>query len=219
MSLAKEAWVFVLPPLILAAASWFLGWSRTSIALAVLGFLLAAFFRIPRRDYAGSPEFIIAPANGVVTSVEDVSSDDSDLKPLDESRTYRRVVTFLNVFNVHVQRAPTSGRVSSTAFRSGRKVAAFRKDAGVVNESQLIAIERDNGDRIGIKQIAGLLARRVVSYVDREQSLERGELIGLIKFGSRVDLLIPEDYTVLVGEGDRMIEGLTEVARAPAGGL
>ena len=102
--------------------------------------------------------------------------------------------------------------VAST-FASGRKVAAFRGDAGEVNESHTTVIERDNGDRIGIRQIVGLMARRVVCYLGDGQQVARGEHLGIIKFGSRVDLLVPESYEIVVKPGDRVQNGATPMAR------
>ena len=206
MTFAREAWVFVLPVALAALASaW--RWPKVAVLLAALAVLLLAFFRIPTRRYSGPFDRVLAPANGIVTAIERVE------EPLLGPDRYLRITTFLSVFNIHVQRSPSAGEVVSSTYRPGRKIAAFKPEAGEVNESHLVVLETENGDRIGIKQIAGLLARRVVSYLEVGQTVERGELIGLIKFGSRVDLYLPSAYQVTVKKGDRLSEGLTEVAR------
>ena len=97
---------------------------------------------------------------------------------------------------------------------SGRKRAAFRADAGEVNEAHLTVIERENGDRIGVRQIVGLLARRIVCYLSMTDVVSRGETMGLIKFGSRVDLFVPASYELLVAVGERLRGGETPVARS-----
>ena len=125
-------------------------------------------------------------------------------------------MTFLSVFNVHVQRSPVAGTVVESTFTPGRKVAAFRADAGDVNENHWTVLADDEGRRFGVRQIAGLLARRVVAYKSKDAAVERGELIGLIKFGSRVDLYLPPDYALQVSEGQTLHEGETVVALPPA---
>jgi phosphatidylserine decarboxylase len=123
------------------------------------------------------------------------------------------VVTFLSVFDVHVQRCPVDGEIVHSELRRGLKLAAFRPDVGEKNEAWTNVFLRTNGDRIGVRQLAGLLARRVVSYRKQGDRLRRGELLGVIKFGSRVDLFVPESYEVLVRVGDRVRNGETPMAR------
>lgn len=207
MTFAREAWVFVLPFAAGALLAVLAAWPRTAVALGLLALVILAFFRIPQRDSTEPTETVLAPANGVVTEIATVD------EPLIGPGSFQRVTTFLSVFNVHVQRAPVDGKVVESRFRPGKKLAAFKPEAGEVNESHLVVLETPGGDRIGVKQIAGLLARRVVSYLEPDQVVRRGELIGVIKFGSRVDLYLPESHGLLIAKGDRMIEGLTPVAR------
>ncbi len=210
MRIAKEAWPFVLP---FAAASVVLafvagiGWS---LATAALGLGVLLFFRDPPRSFDGDPEWVLAPADGLITGVETVTD-----ATVGEGKL-QRVVTFLSAFDVHVQRVPVAGEVVASSFASGRKVAAFRADAGEVNECHTTVIRRDteaDGDLIGIRQIVGLMARRVVCYLREGQQVRRGEHLGIIKFGSRVDLLVPEHYEVVVAVGDRVRNGATPIAR------
>lgn len=209
MSFAREALPFVLPPAVAAPLLVAAGAPLLGLAAAIVAVLLLLFFRVPARRPQSDAEVVLAPANGVVTAVDSVEDPEIAAGPL------RRIVTFLSVFDVHVQRAPVAGEVVATSYRRGRKVAAFRRDAGDVNECFLTVIELADGKRVGVRQIAGLLARRVVAYGTRGRRFDRGELLGIIKFGSRVDLLLPADLEVTVRPGDRLVEGLTAVARPP----
>lgn len=208
MPFAKESWPFVLPFLVLAIALWLAGWRKTAAIMVLLGLAVLLFFRIPRRRPEGDPDILLSPASGHITSIE--PAVDSRVGP----HQYTRIVTFLSVFDVHVQRAPAAGKVIATEFRAGRKIAAFKPEAGDVNESRLTVFELASGDSIGVRQIAGLVARRVVGYLEEGDVVQRGDLIGVIKFGSRVDLLVPESYSILVKQGQRVHEGLTPMAVA-----
>lgn len=210
MTFAREAWPFVIPPAALAAVLFFLGHNIAGWIFAALAFGILLFFRDPRRQYDGDPDVILAAADGLVTQVGVVEEPDIGGEP------YQRVVTFLSVFDVHVQRVPTTGEIVSSALKRGQKVAAFRHDADEVNEAHLTVLRRPSGDLIGIKQVVGLVARRIVCYLSAGQKVERGEHLGLIKFGSRVDIFVPQSYEILVKKGDRLKNGLTPVARPAA---
>ncbi|MEO8195149.1 MAG: phosphatidylserine decarboxylase [Thermoanaerobaculia bacterium] len=207
MSFAKEAWAFVLPLVAIAAALFWFERRTAAIVVAVLSFLVLLFFRDPRRHFDGPEGVVLAPADGLVTAVEAVV--DAEIGP----GAYRRVVTFLSVFDVHVQRAPVAGEVVFSALLRGQKLAAFRADVGDKNERYTNVFLRPNGDRIGVRQLAGLIARRVVSYLRKGDRTQRGELMGVIKFGSRVDLYVPASYEILVKKGDRVRVGETPMAR------
>jgi phosphatidylserine decarboxylase len=210
MRFAKEAWPFVLPFEILALGLLALSQPGWAAASAVVGLLVLLFFRDPRRRFEGDEAIVLAPADGLITSIEEL--EDAAVGP----GRYRRVVTFLSVFDVHVQRVPTAGRIVASTLTRGRKVAAFRANAGAVNERHLNVVETADGARIGVYQIAGLLARRVVSYLGAGQSVQRGQHLGVIKFGSRVDLLVPAHYEILVQKGERVRNGETPMARKSA---
>ena len=209
MTFAKEAWPFVLPFFVAAAAVAAFGHWRWGLALFGLGVLVLLFFRNPSRAFAGAVGTVVAPADGKVLRVDEL--EDPAVGP----GRFRRVVTFLSVFDVHVQRTPVEGEVVKSELKRGAKVAAFRADAGEVNEAHLTVLRRDNGELVGVRQIAGLLARRVVCYLRPGQRLARGEMLGVIKFGSRVDLLVPASYRILVQAGDRVRNGETPVASPP----
>lgn len=206
MSFAREAWPFVCPFVVAAALAAVLGHVVAAALLAFVGFLVLLFFRDPRRAFDGPASIVIAAADGLVTRIDEI--EDPAIGP----GRFRRIVTFLSVFDVHVQRLPVAAEVLSSTLRPGRKVAAFRHDAGEVNEGHLSVLRRENGDLVGVRQIAGLLARRVVCYLRAGERRARGEHLGIIKFGSRVDLLVPSGYRVLVREGQRVRNGETPMA-------
>lgn len=207
MGFAKECWPFVLPFLGLAGLLLVFGHPRWAIAAVLVAFVLLLFFRIPARPEAAQTDGVLSPANGKVLKLETLHD------PAMGPGTYQRVVIFLSVFNVHVQRAPVDGSVTASQYKPGRKLAAFDPRAGEVNEQLLTVVRRPSGDLVGIRQIAGLLARRVVTYLEIDQTVTKGQLMGVIKFGSRVDLLVPVSYHLQVEIGQEVIEGRTVIAR------
>ena len=207
MRFAREALPFVAPFPLLALVLAATGRRKAAAAALATGGAVLLFFRDPERSFAGDTEVLVAPADGVVTLVDEL--EDPAVGP----GRYRRVVTFLSAFDVHVQKVPMDGVVVASALTRGRKVAAFRADVDKVNEAHLTVIEGEGGERVGVRQIAGLIARRVVCYLSPGEPVHRGQPMGLIKFGSRVDLLVPESWEVLAKKGDRLRNGETPVAR------
>ena len=207
MKFAREAWPFVAPFPLIAAALAATGRHKSAAAALAAGGAVLLFFRDPERGFDGDPDIAVAAADGVVTAVDKL--EDPAVGP----GTFHRVVTFLSAFDVHVQKTPTDGVVVASSLTRGAKRPAFEPDVDKVNEAHLSVIQRPDGDRVGVRQIAGLIARRVVCYLSPGQSIRRGHPMGLIKFGSRVDLLVPESWEVLVSKGDRMRNGETPVAR------
>lgn len=206
MRFPAEAWPFVIPWWVLSAGAWILGHPLPAALLALFGVAILLFFRDPSRRFEGPASELVAPADGKVLTVETVASD------LLDGTHLTRVVTFLSAFDVHVQRCPATGEVVGTEYVAGRKVAAFRADAGRLNERRLTLIRTARGDTIGVQQIAGLMARRVVGYLETGDRVERGQQLGLIKFGSRVDLLVPAGFRIVVGPGVRVRAGETVMA-------
>lgn len=176
-------------------------------AFAGIAIVLLLFFRIPSRSCDAGEAIILAPANGRVLRLDTVED------PAVGAGEFHCIVTFLSVFDVHIQRVPTDGEIVVSRSFPGRGVAAFRPHAGEVNQQHLTVLQRENGDLVGIRQIAGLVARRVVSYRKSGDRVRRGDLLGVIKFGSRVDLLLPVSYHLQVRVGQRLREGDTPVAR------
>jgi phosphatidylserine decarboxylase len=207
MKFAREAWPFVAPFPLLAAALAATGRHKSAAGALLAGGAVLLFFRDPERGFDGDPAGAVAAADGVVTRVDEV--DDPEIGP----GRYRRVVTFLSALDVHVQKVPTDGVVVASSLTRGKKLPAFKPDVDKVNEAHLTVIERADGERVGVRQIAGLIARRVVCYLSPGQPVHRGQPLGLIKFGSRVDLMVPDSWEVLAQQGDRLRNGETPVAR------
>lgn len=211
MKIAREALPFALPLLAAAVGLAALGWYVLgALAFALLLFVLW-FFRDPRRRFDGPPDLVLAPADGTILEVE-VVQDEAYGRLGNSSGEALRIVTFLSVFNVHIQRCPTEGTVVGSERKTGKFVAAFRSDADEVNEAHLTVLRRQEGDLVGIWQIVGLVARRIVPYLEIGHRVERGEHLGLIKFGSRVDLILPSTYEALVEPGAKVKAGFTPVA-------
>ena len=185
-------------------------WKLTHLHLLVaIPLLLAAFFlwffRDPNREIPSEPGLIVSPGDGVVTDAEWIET-------VNGSRL--RLSIFLNVFDVHVNRAPVSGRVKLVEFRKGNFLNAMKPESVLFNEQTLVTI--DSGDyEVSYKQIAGLLARRIVCTVKEGDRVERGQRVGLIKFGSRVDVLMPPEANLKVKMGARVKGGSTVLAVLP----
>lgn len=207
MSFAKECWPFVLPAAGLVVVLVILGKQGWAVAALLLTCSLLLFFRIPQRDLTASAGAVLSPANGKILRIERVEDEQVG------AGAFHHIVIFLSVFNVHVQRAPVEGLVVTSQYTPGKKLAAFNPKAGDVNEQHLTVLQHPSGDLIGVRQIAGLLARRVVTYLETGQEVSRGELIGVIKFGSRVDVLIPVRYHLKAEVGQKVHEGLSVLAR------
>ena len=199
----REALRFgILPAIAAAAFAWFGRPVAAGIAVAAaVG--VALFFRDPRRSAAAPREAILAPADGRVVEVRDPGPDGPALS------------IFLSLFDVHVNRAPAAGRILTVHHRRGRYLPAFSPRAHTHNQSTEMLLETDGGP-VRMRQIAGLIARRIVCWKRPGDRVERGERVGLIRFGSRVELVLPDTARLSVRRGDRVRAGVTEVGRFPA---
>lgn len=176
--------------------------------LAAPTVFLVSFFRDPERRPAGGPDTIVSPADGTVLSIGPA--------PEAPPGASRRISIFMSVFNCHVNRSPVSGVLSDYRYNPGRKLAAFAEKASLENEQNLVTLSAGPG-RVAFKQIAGALARRIIFYPRPGESLERGQRVGIILFGSRVDLFLPDDAEVLVVKGQKVKAALTGIARWKSG--
>lgn len=207
--MVRDGYFYALGFVLVAALLWKL---TGSLGLAALPLLLVLFFlwffRDPSRSITTQPGALVSPADGKVTEAEWIETPDG-------SRL--RLSIFLNVFDVHVNRSPIAGTVTQVNHKRGMFLNAMRADSNVLNEQTVMVVEGADGTSIQVKQIAGLLARRIVCNVKPGDRVERGERFGLIKFGSRVDLLLPSNANLLVRTGDRVKGGSTVLATlAPA---
>ena len=196
---ASEGWVFVLPlagaTVLSALVGW---WGVTGVGLG-LTVGVALFFRDPERSIPQTPETIVSPADGRVMEI------------VPENAQTRRISIFLSLWDVHINRAPYGGIVQSVVYTPGKFLAAYRQEASWVNEANTVTIA-DHGREFIVKQIAGVLARRIVCRVRPGDTLEKGQRYGLIRFGSRTDLLLPATAEVVVQVGDVVRGGETVLA-------
>lgn len=209
--MVKEGYPWILVPLAagLVAGLLYLFWPALPLlALAFVLLLVAAFmayfFRDPQRAVPSESGLVVSPADGKVTRIEKLSADGADSPTV--------VSIFLSPFDVHVNRAPIAGEVIDVTYTKGRFIAATSDNASLVNEQNALTIK---GERMTVvcKQIAGVLARRIVCWKRPGDSLELGERFGLIKFGSRTDLVLPGGVEVLVKVGERVSGGVTIIGR------
>lgn len=186
----------------------FLVWSPLGFIALFPTLWCTLFFRDPERTVPLDPGLALAPADGRV-SIVDNAIPPAELDLGEEPRL--RVSIFMSVFDVHVNRAPLSGRVARTVYRPGRFLNAEDPAASLENERNGIVLDSD-GREIAVVQIAGLIARRIVPFVREGSAVGQGERIGLIRFGSRVDVYLPEGARPLVAEGQRAVAGETPIA-------
>lgn len=175
------------------------------IVTLVLLSLVISFFRIPKRDLTISDSAIIAPADGTVVAIEEVQADEY----FPDRRI--QVSIFMSPLNVHVQRNPVTGDVVYSQYHKGKYLVAWHPKSSTENERHT-TVYRKNGKEVLTKQIAGALAKRIINYVKAGQQVKQGDEMGFIKFGSRVDLLLPLDAKVKVKIGDKPLGGVTVVA-------
>jgi phosphatidylserine decarboxylase len=200
--MVRDGYFYAVP---LVAAGLLLGW-LTRPGWAIVPFLLAVFFlwffRDPARVIPQSPGAVVSPGDGTVTDLSTVTSG---------SENHLRLSIFLSVFNVHVNRSPITGVIRDIRYQRGKYLNAMNVVSADENEQNIVTVEGE-GQRVVFKQIAGLLARRIVFYPKVGDRLERGQRVGLIKFGSRVDVLLDASARPNVKVGDRVKGGSTILA-------
>lgn len=204
----REGWPFIT---LFALISFLLGlfWGPLWFVGAVLTAWCAYFFRDPQRVTPERPGLVVSPADGVVQSIGKFPPP-PELGLGGKPRT--RVAVFMNVFDVHVNRAPVDGTVTAMDYRPGLFLNASLDKASSDNERQAVLIETEDGKEIVFVQIAGLVARRILCDLDPGQTVAAGERVGIIRFGSRVDVYLPDRVNPLVVEGQRMVAGETVLA-------
>ncbi|HEX2501070.1 MAG TPA: phosphatidylserine decarboxylase [Methylomirabilota bacterium] len=207
LPIANEGWGFILVPLVLALMLAWAGWIKAALLLGAVAAFMAFFFRDPERTAPVIPGAILAPADGRVVDVRS-GVEDPFVGPA------QSVSIFLSPLDVHVNRAPLAGLVVGVEYRPGAKMAAYRSEASDRNERTTITIQGEAA-RVVVRQIAGVLARRIVCRVRPGDKLASGERFGLIKFGSRTDLIVPASVRLSVRQGDRVRGGSTVVGVLP----
>ncbi|MBI93728.1 MAG: phosphatidylserine decarboxylase family protein [Gemmatimonadaceae bacterium] len=206
--MAREGYPFLAVAAVLAALCWWVAQTQPILAAAAVLFTILAgfmvfFFRDPGRRPPDAAGAVVSAADGRVVAIE----------PLDGADEYvgdaaTRISVFLSVFNVHINRIPLAGEIDVVERRSGRYKVAFAEDASEQNEQSVIGI-RQGDTRLVVKQIVGILARRITCNLQPGQQVDLGERFGLIRFGSRVDLIVPNHVEIRVSVGDRVRAGET----------
>jgi phosphatidylserine decarboxylase len=200
---ASEGWPFIIPLAVLTVLLFAFGWKSIGCVSLVLTLFILFFFRDPERSVPESNDFVVSPADGKVIVVKDIYEPDY-LK-----QDVKQISIFLSVFNVHVNRAPFGGTVETVRHNPGRFHVASVDKASLDNEQTAVVIA--NGKRkVLVKQIAGLIARRIVCYAKPGDTIKTGERYGLIRFGSRVDIFLPKETELKVKVGDR-IKGARDI--------
>jgi len=210
--IAREGWTLIVIGIVLTVV---LVWAATrwdnwptfvlSLIFGVLTIFTVFFFRDPERTVPLTPNVLVAPADGKIVAI-----DTLETHPHIGGRTLK-VSIFLSIFDVHVNRVPISGTIDYVNYNPGKFLAAFNDKASLLNEQTEIGLTTEDGQKVVFKQIAGFIARRIVCKLREEDRVTTGDRFGMIRFGSRTDLLIPADSRLNVSMGDRVKGGKTVI--------
>jgi phosphatidylserine decarboxylase len=208
--MVKDGYYFGLPPLVLGGAAFLAHWTIAAIPLVCLAAFVFYFFRDPERAIPSDPGAVVSPADGRIVVITDEEN---------AGRPGKRISIFLAIWNVHVNRSPSAGTIAKLEYKPGKFLAAWAEKASLENEQNVFTLASEHGE-IVFKQIAGWVARRVVSWKKACDVVERGERVGLVRFGSRVDVWLAAEAEILVKVGQNVKGGSSVIARiaAPVGG-
>ncbi|MDG7056424.1 MAG: phosphatidylserine decarboxylase [Wolbachia endosymbiont of Meromenopon meropis] len=205
----KEGYLFIAVSFIITCIAFSISCAFGVICLFPT-LLCTYFFRDPARIIPDNESFVLSPADGVISKIEEIIySLSTDNK---EEKKFTLISIFLSILDVHVNRVPISGVVKRMYYKEGKFVSATNNKSDKENEKQIILIEHKMGEEVIVEQIAGLIARRIVCNLKVSQSVKAGERFGIIKFGSRVNIYIPADIEVRVLEGQTVVGGETIIA-------
>jgi phosphatidylserine decarboxylase len=207
----REGWSFIAATITLAVIFAFV-FQPVFWLLLILAGWMAIFFRDPVRVVPAAPGLVVSPADGRIESI--VTAVPPPELALSE-KPLNRVSVFMNVFDCHINRAPAAGRVTRIVYNPGKFLPADLSKASADNERNGLVLDTDSGLQLGVVQIAGLVARRIRCWAREGQYLQQGERIGMIRFGSRLDVYLPEDSKLAVAAGQRAIAGETVLAVLP----
>ena len=202
MSIVRESIPYIVVPLVLSVAATAFGLWYVGLLFFLVALFMAFFFRDPKRVPPTDPDVVVSPADGRVTRIEAPA----------EANAPTLISIFLSPFDVHINRSPIRGKIVDMVYSPGKFVMATKEEASLVNEQNALTIQ---GEKITVvcKQIAGILARRVICWKGKGDQLKLGERFGMIKFSSRTDILLPANVKVTVAEGDRVRGGITVIGR------
>lgn len=202
--MAREGYPYIIVPTLLAIILFAAGYWPVALPFILLAAFMAYFFRDPRRDAPAEADVIVSPADGRVTRVRQLSPEDADSPTV--------VSIFLSPLDVHINRAPIAGTILDVTYQHGKFLMATHEDSSLVNEQNALTIRGANVTVV-CKQIAGILARRIICWKRAGDKVAIGERFGLIKFSSRTDLIIPKGVEITVREGMRVRGGSTIIGR------
>ena len=203
----REGYIYIAAALFLAVVLYFGFGAYGAVIPLVLACYFTYFFRNPSRDIPMDEKLIVSPADGTVQDVVELAEDEFVKGPC------KKIIIFLSVFNVHVNRSPIAGEIKCQKYVCGRFRPAYKDEVGFENERHMLGIENEKGFRVAVTQIAGILARRIVSWVTLDDNMEKGQVYGLIKFGSCTELVVPDSVEVLVKKGDKVRGGESVLGR------
>lgn len=199
--LAREGYPFILASIFVTIMFYLIGLKSVSCVFLAFTIFVVSFFRDPERQIPPGDESIVSPADGKIIIAQKVT-EDRILKA-----EAIKISIFMNVFNVHVNRVPASGKVLGVFYNPGKFFSADKDKASLENEQNALLIEANNGKKFAVNQIAGLIARRIVCYAKEGDVLEKGKRFGMIRFGSRLDVYLPVDCRLNVKLGDKVKAG------------
>lgn len=203
----REGYVYIAAALFLAVVMYFGFGVAVAVPFVVLACYFTYFFRNPNRTIPTDEHLVVSPADGTVQDVVELEDDDFIKGPC------TKIIIFLSVFNVHVNRSPIAGEIKCQKYVCGRFRPAYKDEVGFENERHMLGIENEKGFRVTVTQIAGILARRIVSWVTLDDNMSKGQVYGLIKFGSCTELVVPRNVEVLVKKGDKVRGGESVLGR------
>lgn len=199
----KDGYKFASGPLVVGIIGVALRWNWLGGILILLGLFILFFFRDPQRTPPADPDTIVSPADGrVMVIVEEPH----------KGKPGHRISVFLSIFDVHVNRSPVAGRITGIEYRKGKFYAAMRGRASAENEQNSFYVQSDRGEVV-FRQIAGWIARRIVCWKSPGDSVQRGDRVGMIRFGSRMDIWLPKGVEILVRPGQHVAGGSSGLAR------
>ena len=203
----REGYIYIAAALFLAVVMYFGFGVAVAVPFVVLACYFTYFFRNPDRTIPTDEHLVVSPADGTVQDVVELEDDDFVKGPC------TKIIIFLSVFNVHVNRSPIAGEIKCQKYGCGRFRPAYKDEVGFENERHMLGIENEKGFRVTVTQIAGILARRIVSWVTLDDNMSKGQVYGLIKFGSCTELVVPRNVEVLVKKGDKVRGGESVLGR------
>lgn len=203
----REGYIYIAAALFLAVVMYFGFGVAVAVPFVVLACYFTYFFRNPDRTIPTDEHLVVSPADGTVQDVVELEDDDFVKGPC------TKIIIFLSVFNVHVNRSPIAGEIKCQKYVCGRFRPAYKDEVGFDNERHMLGIENEKGFRVTVTQIAGILARRIVSWVTLDDNMSKGQVYGLIKFGSCTELVVPRNVEVLVKKGDKVRGGESVLGR------